>query len=74
MGTNKIDFFDHVIRSSKCAAPVGSEQFMTSLEESDVPESWLANKNRIESPETPMKEETIEWHTPFSPIHTFNTV
>ena len=43
---------------------------MASLKESNVPESWLANKNRTQSSETPMKEEAIEWDTPFVPQFT----
>ena len=43
------------------------DEFMASLKESNVPERCLANKNRTQSSETPMEEETIERHTPFVP-------
>ena len=67
IGTNIIDLIYHAIRSSKEAAPVRSDQFMASLKESYVSESWLANKNRTQGSETPIKEEAIDWHTPFVP-------
>ena len=67
IGTNIIYLIYHAIRSIKEAAPIGSDQFMTSMKQSNVPESWLANKNRTQSSQTPIEAETIDWHTPFVP-------
>ena len=69
-GTNIIDLIYHAIRSSKGAAPVGSDQWMISMKECNVPESWLANMNRTKTSQTPMKEATIDRHTPFVPQFT----
>ena len=54
-GSNMVDLVDEVIRQKTGPTPIGMNEFVKALEDSNVPKALLANKRRVQEVQSPFE-------------------